>query len=81
MIAGHVVRDERLDHLYGRLLYTDNGNDEIRSLVPFPGGAFDDRSTGIEMPGEGRPFSFAEGFHSRLFVLSGAGAVYRLDPR
>ena len=80
VIAGYVVRDERLIHQYGRLLYTDTANDQIRTLIPSESGALDDQATGIDLPGSGMPFSFAEGFADTLFVISGNGPVYRLDP-
>jgi len=78
VIAGHVVRDERLLAQYGRLLYTDAGNPQIRSLIPSQAGAADDQHTGVSVPGT--PFSFAEGSGRRLYVISGDGPVYRLDP-
>ncbi len=78
MIAGFVVRDERLIHQYGRLLYSDAGNPQIRSLIPSQGGAADDQATGVVSPGT--VFSFAEGFRNQLFLISGDGPVYRLDP-
>ncbi len=78
VIAGFVVRDERLTHQYGRLLYSDAGNPQIRSLIPAQGGAADEQATGITSPGS--VFSFAEGFQRQLFVISGDGPVYRLDP-
>ena len=78
MIAGFVVRDERLTHQYGRLLYSDAGNPQIRSLIPPTGGAADDQATGVGVPGTA--FSFAEGFQNQLFMITGEGPVYRLDP-
>lgn len=78
VIPGHVVRDPRLAHQYGRLIYTDAGNSELRSLVPSQAGAADDQATGASVPGS--PFSFAEGFDNQLFAISGDGPVYRLDP-
>jgi hypothetical protein len=80
VIVGYVVRDPRLAHQYGRLLYTDFGNDEIRSLIPSEGGAIDDQSTGISLPGFGAPDSFGETRRSVLWVVSHEGPVYRLDP-
>ncbi len=80
VIAGFVVRDERLTRQYGRLLYTDASNDEIRSLIPTEGGAIDEQSTGVEPGGNENPYSFAEGYKRRLFLLAGGGAVFRLDP-
>jgi glucose/arabinose dehydrogenase len=76
--AGCGVRDERLRGQYGRLLYTDAANPQIRSLIPSQGGAADDQSTGVTVLAS--VYSFAEGFRNRLFVISGDGPVYRLDP-
>jgi glucose/arabinose dehydrogenase len=78
VIAGFVVRDERLRGQYGRLLYTDAANPQLRSLIPSQGGAADDQSTGVTVLAS--VYSFAEGFRNRLFVISGDGPVYRLDP-
>jgi glucose/arabinose dehydrogenase len=77
VIAGFVVRDERLAAQYGRLLYTDAANPQIRSVIPGPSGA-DDRSTGVTAPGS--VFAINEGFQRRLFVVTGDGPVYRVDP-
>jgi len=79
VIAGYVVRDARLGHQYGRLLYSDASRDQIRSLIPRESGALDDQWTGISIP-SGSSYSFAEGVGRRLYVVSGAGPVYRLDP-
>jgi hypothetical protein len=80
IIVGYVVRDERLRAQYGRLLYTDATNDQIRTLIPSPSGAVDERYSGIQLPGDGAPFSFAEGFANQLYVIDGGGSIYRLDP-
>jgi Glucose / Sorbosone dehydrogenase len=80
VIVGYVVRDPRLSHQYGRLLYTDFSNDEIRSLIPSEGGAVDDQSTGISLPGFGAPDSFGETRGGVLWVVSHQGPIYRLDP-
>ena len=80
VIAGYVVRDPRLVHQYGRLLYTDFSNDEIRSLIASEGGAADDQPTGISIPGSGAPDSFGETRGGVLWVVSHAGPIYRLDP-
>ena len=80
VIAGYVVRDERLRAQYGRLLYTDAFNDQIRTLIP-PAGPPTSATPGIELPGATSfPFSFAEGFANQLYVISGDGPIYRLDP-
>jgi glucose/arabinose dehydrogenase len=78
VIAGFVVRDERLRGQYGRLLYTDASNPQIRSLIPSQAAASDDQSTGVTVPGS--VFSFAEAFRNHLYVISGDGPVYRMDP-
>ena len=78
VIAGFVVRDERLTHQYGRLLYSDAANPQIRSVIASQGGASDDQSTGLSSPGP--VFSFAEGFGNVLYVVDGSGSVYRMDP-
>jgi hypothetical protein len=79
VIPGYVVRDPRLAHQYGRLLYTDFFSDQIRSLIPSEGGAGDDQWTGISVPA-GQPDSFGETRGGVLWVVSHAGPVYRLDP-
>ncbi len=78
VIAGFVVRDERLTHQYGRLLYSDAANPQIRSVIASQGGASDDQPTGLSSPGP--VFGFAEGFGNVLYVVDGNGPVYRLDP-
>jgi hypothetical protein len=80
VIVGYVVRDPRLAHQYGRLLYTDFANDEIRTVIPSEGGAIDDQSTGISLPGFGAPDSFGETRGGGLWVISHEGPIYRLDP-
>ena len=78
VIAGLVVRDPRLGHQYGRLLYGDAARSQIRTLIPAEGGASDDQATGISVPGS--PFSFAEGVNRTVYVIDGSGPVFRLDP-
>ena len=79
VIAGFVVRDRSIGEQFGRLLYGDASNNEIRSLIPAEAGASGDGYTGVSLP-SGTPFSFAEGAGRRVYVVSGAGPVYRLDP-
>jgi Glucose / Sorbosone dehydrogenase len=79
VIPGYVVRDPRLGHQYGRLLYADFFSDQIRSLIPSEGGAGDDQWTGVSVPA-GQPDSFGETRGGVLWVVSHAGPVYRLDP-
>ena len=78
VIAGRVVRDPRLAHQYGRLLYSDAANPDLRSLIPSETGALDDQSTGLALPGS--PFGFAEGAGNQIFIVTGDGPIYRLDP-
>jgi len=80
VIPGYVVRDPRLVHQYGRLLYTDFANGEIHSLIPSEGGAADDQPTGVSLPGNGAPDSFGETRGGVLWVVSHDGPIYRLDP-
>ncbi|HEX6587218.1 MAG TPA: PQQ-dependent sugar dehydrogenase [Solirubrobacterales bacterium] len=79
VIAGYVVRDQRLAHQYGRLLYADIARDEIRSLIPSESAAIDEGPTGVSVPA-GQPDSFGETRGGQLWVVSHAGPVYRLDP-
>jgi Glucose / Sorbosone dehydrogenase len=79
VIPGYVVRDPRLARQYGRLLYADFFQDEIRSLIPSEGGAIDDQATGVSVPA-GQPDSFGETRGGVLWVISHAGPVYRLNP-
>jgi len=79
VIAGYLVRDPRLAHQYGRLLYADIASNEIRSLIPAEGGAADDQFTGVSVPG-GEPDSFGETRGGVLWIVSHTGPVYRLDP-
>ena len=78
IVVGNVVRDRRLTAQYGRLLFSDWTNGDIRSLIPAEGGAVDEQSTGVSVP-DGA-ISFAQGLRNRLYVISRAGTVYRLDP-
>jgi glucose/sorbosone dehydrogenase len=80
VIVGYVVRDPRLAHQYGRLLYTDFASPEIHSLIPSEGGAADDQFTGVSLPGSEAPDSFGETRGGVLWVVSHTGAIYRLDP-
>jgi hypothetical protein len=79
VIAGYVVRDPRLTHQYGRLIYTDLANAEIRSLIPSEQSASDDQSTGLSLPA-GNADSFGEGRGGVLYVISHSGPINRLDP-
>lgn len=76
--GGYVVRDLSLGDLYGRYVYADYCEGEVRSLQ-LPGSssglATGDRDEGLAVA---NPTSFGEDSCRRLYVASNAGAVYRL---
>jgi glucose/arabinose dehydrogenase len=77
--GGYVVRDERLESLYGRYVYADFCVGEIRSFTARPGTeATDDVALGVDIP---QLSSFGEGSDGRIYATSLAGPVYRLDPQ
>jgi hypothetical protein len=76
--GGYVVRDPGLGDLYGRYVYADFCQGQIRSLAlpPSAGGrATGDRSESLAVP---NPTSFGEDSCGRIYVASNGGAVYRL---
>jgi hypothetical protein len=79
VIGGYVVRDPSVADLYGRYVYTDYCNSEIRSLVLPPGSAglaSGDRPEGLTVKS---PTSFGEDSCGRVYLASGLGPVYRLE--
>ncbi len=77
--GGYVVRDPRLDSLYGRYLYGDFCRGQLRSFPARPNRpASDDRALGLEVP---QLSSFGEDNEGRIYATSLDGPVYRLDPR
>jgi glucose/arabinose dehydrogenase len=75
--GGYVVRDPSLPSLYGRYLYADYCEGELRSFTPQPGGeAEDDRALG---PTVARLSSFGEDASGRIYATSLEGPVYRLS--
>ncbi len=75
IIGGYVVRDPSLGSLYGRYLYGDLCSGEIRSLdLSDPFGS--DRSEGLHVDNLN---SFGEDSCGRIYVVSGNGAVYRIE--
>jgi hypothetical protein len=78
VIGGYVVRDRKLKPLYGRYLYADLCAGQLRSFIPRLGGARKDRALGHTVPS---PTSFGEGVHGRIYVVSQAGAVWKLKRR
>ena len=77
-IGGYVVGRGGPRSLRGRYLYTDYCSGIVRSLVPHPRRAADDRRTGLRLSS---PTSFGEDDRGRVYVTSGAGPVYRIVSR
>ncbi|HET7122106.1 MAG TPA: PQQ-dependent sugar dehydrogenase [Solirubrobacterales bacterium] len=78
IIGGYVVADHSLRGLYGRYVYADLCEGELRSLVPHLKRASDDRKLGLSVSS---PSSFGEDDRHHLYVASLEGPVYRLVPR
>jgi hypothetical protein len=79
IIGGYVVRDRSLDDLYGRYLYADYCQGQVRSLVlpsSASGRASGDRAEGLSVA---NPTSFGEDSCGRVYVAASAGTVYRLE--
>jgi glucose/arabinose dehydrogenase len=77
--GGYVVRDRALASLYGRYLYGDFCEGQLRSFdaSQAPGPITDDRDLGLEVPNLS---SFGEDSEGRVYATSLHGAVYRLVP-
>ena len=75
IIGGYVVRDPDLPSLRGRYVYGDFCREELRSVRLRPGGADDDRGTGLRVPSLS---SFGEDGAGRVYAASLEGPVYRL---
>jgi glucose/arabinose dehydrogenase len=75
--GGYVVRDPALRSLYGRYLYGDYCEGQLRSLIPSAGRARDDKPLGLEVPAL---TSFGEDNAGHIYITSQEGPVYRLDP-
>jgi glucose/arabinose dehydrogenase len=78
IIGGYVVADRSLGSLYGRYVYADLCEGQLRSLVPHLKGASGDHRLGLAVES---PSSFGEDDAHHLYVASIAGPVYRLVPR
>jgi glucose/arabinose dehydrogenase len=77
--GGYVVRDPELPTLYGRYLYGDFCEGQLRSFTAdVDGGAGDDRELGVRVPSLS---SFGTDAAGRVYATSLEGPVYRLDPR
>jgi glucose/arabinose dehydrogenase len=73
--GGYVVRDPSLPQLEGRYLYGDYCESELRSFVPAPSGARNDRRLGLQVESL---VSFGEDADGHIYAVSLNGAVYRL---
>lgn len=78
VIGGYVVRDRQLRGLYGRYVYADLCEGELRFLRPSVRRARADRKVGVSVD---TPISFGEDARGRLYVTSLNGPVYRLVSR
>jgi len=74
IIGGYVARDPNLGDLYGRYLYADLCEGELRSFAPLAPFA-SDRGEGVHVEGL---HSFGEDSCGRLYAVSGNGPVYRI---
>lgn len=74
IIGGYVARGPGMGDLYGRYLYGDLCEGDIRSFSPSAPAATD-RSEGLHI---GNLNSFGEDSCGRLYAVSGYGPVYRL---
>jgi Glucose / Sorbosone dehydrogenase len=74
VIGGYVVRDPALAGLYGRYLYGDLCDSELRSFNP-DSPASSDRAFGLSVDDLN---SFGEDACHRLYAVSGSGTVWRL---
>jgi glucose/arabinose dehydrogenase len=77
VIGGYVVRDRSLRGLYGRYVYGDFCDPELRLATLEPGKAVGDRALGVRIESQS---SFGEDARRRLYVTSLDGRVYRLAP-
>jgi glucose/arabinose dehydrogenase len=78
IIGGYVVRDRDLPSLYGRYVYADLCEGQLRSLVPHLKRAGGDRKLGLAVES---PSSFGEDDAHHVYVASISGPVFRLVPR
>jgi hypothetical protein len=78
IIGGFVVRDRRLDALYGRYVYGDFCMPSIRSAMLVQGGSLDDRPTGLRIPALS---SFGQDSRGRVYAATLDGRVARIAAR
>jgi glucose/arabinose dehydrogenase len=73
--GGFVVRDRSLPALFGRYVYGDFCQGELRSFKPATPDAQDDRSLGLQVPSLS---SFGQDNEGHIYAVSLNGPVYRL---
>jgi glucose/arabinose dehydrogenase len=78
VVGGIVVRDPRLESLYGRYVYGDYVSNRLRSLIARTNGAVDDRKLNKTVVD---PVAICEGPHHHVFIASLSGEVVRLVPK
>lgn len=76
--GGYVIRDPRLPALDGRYVYGDFCAGNLLTAKLRQGGSSGNRRLGLHVAGLS---SFGEDARGRVYVVSLAGPVYRLDPR
>jgi glucose/arabinose dehydrogenase len=77
--GGYVVRDPRIKSLYGRYVYADFCEGDIRSLTPTTKRARGDRST--KLPRQPGITSFGEDARGRIYLANlFTDTVYRIKP-
>jgi glucose/arabinose dehydrogenase len=75
VIGGYVVADRSLPSLYGRYVYADYCEGQLRALTPHLKRATADHKLGLAVPS---PTSFGEDDAHHLYIASQDGPVYRL---
>jgi glucose/arabinose dehydrogenase len=76
--GGYVVRDRALGRYYGRYVYGDFCEGDVRSVVLRYPQATEDDAEGLDVPFLS---SFGEDTRGRLYAMSLMGSVYRIRPR
>jgi hypothetical protein len=76
--GGYIVRDRSLKSLYGRYVYGDYCNEQLRWAKLRAGRASGGGTIGLRVPSLS---SFGEDARGRVYAVSGTGPVYRLAPR
>jgi glucose/arabinose dehydrogenase len=79
IIGGLVVRDRRLESLYGRYRSGDFVSDKLRTLIARTGGARDDRKLGLTVAD---PTAICEGPRHGVYITSlFAGEIVKVVPK